>query len=332
MPFLTGTPVTLLNGGYSRVARKLHYKTAADLGGGFEDMNWRSKGAAENFQIHRADFYKILHDAVEALSPGAVRLGRRLKAYSQDADGVTVHFEGGETVRGAVLIGADGIRSTVRTQMHGPENPKFTGRVAYRFMVPMELARPYMSAGRGATYVAPGQSLLRYEIRKGTLVNCVSFAPSDAWDGEGWSQRVSNAELMSLFVGWHPDVVGLASVAPLEGTAKWGLYDRDPLDVWVDGRVALLGDAAHPMLPFLGMGAAMGIEDAVVLGRALGEAGVGPEALKIYEAARAPRAGLILEESRRQGQLFRQGPDSTERMTLTTTKERMDYDPATVPL
>jgi salicylate hydroxylase len=157
------------------------------------------------------------------------------------------------------------------------------------------------------------------------------FATADSWTEEGWSARCSVAELQALFPGWHPDVLGLAANAPVEGTAKWALYDRDPLDVWVQGRVGLLGDAAHPMLPFLGLGAAMAIEDAVVLGRAFDRHDDPARALTLYQSARTERAGLMLLESRRQGDLFREGPAAQQR-TLTTHRERMNYDPSTAPL
>jgi salicylate hydroxylase len=174
--------------------------------------------------------------------------------------------------------------------------------------------------------------MTRYPIRKGTVVNCAAFVSADTWTGEGWSQRCSVEELQALFAGWHGDVLGLAANAPLEGTAKWALYDRDPLEIWVQGRVALLGDAAHPMLPFLGLGAAMGIEDAVVLGRAFGETEDTCTALLRYQSARSARAGLMLLESRRQGQLFRDGPEGTTQRTVTTHSQRMAYDPSTAPL
>jgi salicylate hydroxylase len=242
---------------------------------------------------------------------------------------VTANFANGFSIEGSALIGCDGIRSLVRAQMFGESDPRFTGRVVYRFLVPMEDARPYMSAGDSISYVAPRQSVLRYPIRHGTLVNAVTFVHSDEWKGEGWSERVPTAELQALFPGWHPDVLGLASHAPLAGTAKWGLYDRDPLPIWTQGRVSLLGDAAHPMLPFLGLGAAMAIEDAVILGRALARHADIEAALRVYDAARAGRAGMMLLESRRQGEIFSAGPDTTLR-TQMTHDERMDYDPSTV--
>jgi salicylate hydroxylase len=188
-----------------------------------------------------------------------------------------------------------------------------------------------MGAGGSISYVAPGVSLLRYPIRHATLVNAVAFAQSDAWKGEGWSERVPKEELLALFEGWHPDVRGLAANAPLEGTAKWGMYDRDPLPVWIDGRVGLLGDSAHPMLPFLGLGAAMAIEDAVVLGRAFAQAPNPSEALRLYQAARSERAGAMLLESRHQGDIFLDGPGGKLRPRIPQA-ERMNYDPSTVPL
>jgi len=163
------------------------------------------------------------------------------------------------------------------------------------------------------------------------LLNCVAPICGVDWSGEGWSHRVAPAELQGLFAGWHSTVTRLASEAPEEKTAKWALFDRDPIPEWVQGRVALVGDSAHPMLPFLGLGAATGIEDAVILGRAFGLESDVAAALKRYEAARVGRAGEMLLDSRRQAQVFADGPGST-RGPKTTMKERMDYDPATVAI
>lgn len=309
----------------------LHYQTGEILGGGFKDRAWKAEDLGPIHTIHRADLYAILRDAVLALAPDVLSLGHTMESFAQDADGVTARFAGGKTVRGSALIGCDGIRSRVRAQMFGPEDPRFTGQVAYRFLVPMGKARPFMGASIAGPYVAPGKSLMRYPLRHGTLVNCVVFAVADSWTEEGWSARCSVEELQALFPGWHDDVLGLAANAPIEGTAKWALYDRDPLEIWVQGRVGLLGDAAHPMLPFLGLGAAMAIEDAVVLGRAFERHPDPATALALYQSARTERAGLMLLESRRQGDLFRDGPAGQQR-TLTTHRERMAYDPSTVPL
>lgn len=309
----------------------LHYQTGEVLGGSFKDRDWDARDLAYTHMIHRANLFEILSDAVAAIDPTALRLGRNLLGFDQDSGGVVARFDDGSRVAGSALIGCDGIRSIVRAQMFGDEQPRYTGRVVYRFLVPMDAARPFMSAGSSNSYVAPGKSLLRYVIRKGSLVNCVAFTRSESWEGEGWAHRVPTEELLSLFEGWHPDVIGLAHQAPLEGTAKWALYDRDPLSTWVTGRAALLGDAAHPMLPFLGLGAATAIEDAVVLGRVFGAVDDVAEALTLYQQLRRDRAGTILLESRRQGEVYGDGPDSA-RSTRFSHAERMDYDPATVPL
>jgi salicylate hydroxylase len=310
----------------------LHYQTGEPLEGGFKDRKWKSEDLDFTHMIHRADLFSILQKAICDLDPDALRLGYELEGFDQDDDGVTARFDNGRTAYGNALIGCDGIRSTVRARMFGEANPRFTGQVVYRFLVPMEKALPFMTASIVGPYVGPGKVLTRYPIRKATLVNCAAFVSTDSWTGEGWAQRCSVEELQALFTGWHSDVLGLAANAPLDGTAKWALYDRDPLDIWVQGRVALLGDAAHPMLPFLGLGAAMGIEDAVVLGRAFSQIGDTRDALSIYQASRSARAGLMLLESRRQGELFRDGPGGTTQRTITTHSERMAYDPSTVAL
>ena len=309
----------------------VHYQTGEILGGSFADRVYGAEDLPFMNQIHRADLFTVLKTALDAADPTALRLGHAFVGFEQDEQGVTAIFEDGLRVRGAALIGCDGIRSVVRTQMFGNENPRFTGRVVYRFMVPIEDAAPFMGAGKSISYVAPEKSLLRYPVRHGSLVNCVAFILSEGWMGEGWSERAEPGELDALFADWHPDIQGLARHAPLEGTAKWGLYDRDPLGVWIDGRVALLGDAAHPMLPFLGLGAAMAIEDAVVLGRAFKQVSDPRAALALYQGARTERAGDMLLESRLQGEVFKDGPQST-RLTRMTNQQRMNYDPSTAPL
>jgi salicylate hydroxylase len=309
----------------------LHYQTGEVLGGAFADRPYEAEDRPFVNQIHRADLFALLKNALERLSPSALDLGHAFERFEQDNEGVTAIFADGSTVRGAALIGCDGVRSNVRAQILGHEEPRFTGRVAYRFLVPMEKAHPYMTVAGSASYVAPRKSLLRYPVRHGRLVNCVAFVHSDSGMGESWSQRVTSEELMSLFEGWHADVQGLARAAPLDGTAKWGIYDRDPLPEWTQGRVTLLGDAAHPMLPFLGLGAAMAIEDAVILARSCQALPDIPAALSLYEKARSGRAGDILLASRHQADIFSDGPGGTRRPILTKS-QRMDYDPSTVPL
>lgn len=309
----------------------LHYRTGELLGAGFADRPGRAGERAFTNQIHRADLFDLLLAAVRAHDPAALRLGHRFAAAAQDDEGVELRFADGRRARGSALIGADGIRSRLRAQMFGAEEARFAGRLVYRFLVPIEAARPFLSTPGTISYIAPDRSLLRYAVRHGRTINCVAFVRSDRPIGESWSAPVATDELESIFAGWHPDVLGLARAAPLAGTAKWSLFDRDPLPVWIDRRMALLGDAAHPMLPFLGLGAAMAIEDAVVLGRAFGRAAGVVDALRTYQRARAPRAGEMLLASREQADIFAAGPD-TGRTLATSHAQRMAYDPATIPL
>ncbi len=302
-----------------------HYVTGEILGGAFAARNYSAADFAESHMIHRADLFDILQQALAQ----PVQFGRKFAGFSQDEHGVTARFADGATMRGACLLGCDGLRSTVRAAVFGETPARRTGFMAYRFLVPMADAAPHIAQiGVANVLVGPQRSLLYYPIRKATLLNCVALVEGDDL-AEGWSQRVEVAELQKLFAGWHPAAAGLAAAAPPERTAKWALFDRDPLPSWTEGRVALLGDAAHPMLPFLGMGAAAGIADAVILGRVFQEETDVSAALRRYEAARLHQANDILLASRHQAEIFASGPDHAGERKLAA---RVDYDPATVAI
>jgi salicylate hydroxylase len=297
------------------------------------DVMQASRDAGEipyYFQIHRADLHQILVDAVMAHDPEAITLNKRIVDIAQDATSATAMFHDGTSATGDVLLGADGINSRVRACLFGEENPRFTGQVAYRFLVPVADVQEFLGHGASVKYSGLGKMVLRYIVRHGTLVNGVGFIPTDAWTGEGWSTPVPRAELLEKFAGANPDLAGLLKRAPLDGTRKWALFDRDPLDQWVVGRIALMGDGAHPMLPFLGLGAAMGIEDAVVIGRALTSGLPAPEALQVFEATRKERANGVLLASRGQGLVDRNG--QVARAPKISMAELVSYDPSMVQL
>ncbi len=284
------------------------------------------------FQLHRADLHAILVKAVQAADPEAIALGRQFTALVQDSDGVEAHFADGTRVRAPVLVGADGINSRVRAELFGAEHPRFTGQVAYRFLIPYETVRHHMHLGPSVNYLGPGRQVLVYRIRHGALVNGVAFVKTDAWTDEGWSTPADVAELLAKFEGWNADVRGLIASAPREGTRKWALFDRDPLPHWTRGRATLMGDAAHPMLPFLGLGAAMGIEDAVVFARSVAVSEDPLRALRRYEATRRERANWVLLASRRQGEINQSG-NARSRLNPDPRHETlMTYDPATTEI
>ena len=153
-----------------------------------------------------------------------------------------------------------------------------------------------------AVWQGPGHFLTRYKVRAGQLLNFVGIARAQQWTDEGWSIPATVEELLAEFAEFNDDARRLLAATPPDGLFKWGIFDREPLAGWTYQRVTLLGDAAHPMTPFLGQGAAMAIEDAAVLARAITADGVGPEALARYESARRERTTRVFLESRAQGE------------------------------
>jgi salicylate hydroxylase len=242
---------------------------------------------APYYHLYRPDLLGVLADALPA---GTVQLGHRCVALAQDADAVTLTFDNGDTARGSVVVGADGIHSTIRALVLGPESPRFSGSIAYRGLVPAErvahLRLPRYSNG----WLGPDRHFVHYFVGAGArLLNFVAIVPARDWRIESWSATGEVADALAEFDGWHPTVRTI--IAAADRTHRWALYDREPLETWSVGRVTLLGDAAHAMLPFMAQGACQAVEDAVVLARCL--TGAGPDAvadaLRQYEALRKPR-------------------------------------------
>jgi salicylate hydroxylase len=243
-------------------------------------------------------------------------------------------------VEADLLVGADGARSAVRRELFGPSEPRFTGYIAYRGLIPVTALpsreqRPTLFEPTSCISLGPGHTFTRYLIRGGSLVNVVALAERDDWREEGWAIRSSTAELAAEFDGWYDDVQTFIGAIPPDQIFKWALFDRDPLPRWTAGAVTLLGDAAHPMLPFLGQGAAMGIEDAMVLARALVEAGSLPVALARYEAARRERTTFVMQKSRETAHAYHHADVDHYRPGQHLSAESlglMAYNPAAVPI
>ncbi len=307
-------------------------------------LQWTNRGHAllekygeRYYLIHRADLHDALAAAVRANDPEAIRLGQRCTGVTQTGDPVQISFEDGATADADTVIGADGSRSRVRCALFGDDGPKYTGYIAWRGLVPMERVPPRLLDPPSGIFVGPGHLVNRYPVRSGTLLNFVAFAERKEWEEEGWSIRSTVDELVKEFAGWHPEVLGFLAAVPPELLFKWGLFDREPLTSWCRGRVGLLGDAAHPILPFLGHGAVLAIEDAIVLGRAFAESASVAEALSRYEAARMARASFVVRESRKAVKIFHShepekyaqktgGKAADERLGL------FDYNPTNVPV
>jgi salicylate hydroxylase len=248
------------------------------------------------FTVYRPDLLQVLADAVRALKPDAIHLGCRCTGLSQDASGVALHIEGGKAAAGDVLIGADGVHSRMRQALFGPDLPEFTGIIAWRGIVPMEKLPAHMARMVGTNWIGPGGHVVHYPLRAGRLMNFVGALERSDWQVESWSARGTQEELATDFRGWHGDVHAIIRGIPVP--YKWALMVRAPMARWTVGRVTLLGDACHSMVPFLAQGAAMAIEDGYVLARALTEGdGRVPECLLSYEATRRERTRRVVEGS-----------------------------------
>src|SRR3954465_7485262 len=246
------------------------------------------------FTVYRPDLLDVLARAVRREKPDAIHLGVRCAGFTQDDESVTLKLESGATSRGEALIGADGVHSPVRQAVLGPDKPQFTGTIAWRGIAPMERLPRHMARTVGSNWVGPGGHIVHYPLRTGKLMNFVGVLERSDWRIESWSARGTQEELAADFSGWHDDIQ--AFIRAIDAPHKWALMVRAPLERWTSGRVTLLGDAAHSMLPFLAQGAIMAIEDGLVLARALAKYAV-PEALAHYEAARRDRTRRTVEGS-----------------------------------
>jgi salicylate hydroxylase len=248
------------------------------------------------FTVYRPDVLNVLADAVRLAKPDAIHLGHRCAGFTQDASSVTVSFDNGKSVSGDALIGADGVHSQIRQGLFGADRPQFTGIIAWRGIVPMEKLPAHMARRVGTNWVGPGGHVVHYPLREGRLMNFVGALERSDWQVESWSARGTTAELAADFHGWHDDVHAI--IRSMSVPYKWALMVRPPMERWTAGRVTLLGDACHSMVPFLAQGAVMAIEDGYILGRCLSQLDGDVSArLMRYEEARRDRTRRAVEGS-----------------------------------
>jgi salicylate hydroxylase len=246
--------------------------------------------------VYRPDLLGVLERAVRSEKRAAIHLGAKCIGFQQTETGVALQLENGSTVDGDVLVGADGVHSRIRQGLFGPDKPQFTGVVAWRGIVPMERLPQRMVRMVGTNWVGPGGHVVHYPLRAGKVMNFVGALERSDWQVESWSARGTIAELAADFAGWHDDVHALIRNIPVP--FKWALMVRPPMERWSVGRVTLLGDACHSMVPFLAQGANMAIEDGYIIARALTELpGDVASRLKTYENARRERTRRAVEGS-----------------------------------
>lgn len=254
---------------------------------------------AEFLHTHRADLHRILL----SLAPSnSTTLSAQCVSVNQSNDTAVATFADHSEFEADLIVGADGIQSTVRKSLFGAEAPRFTGNMCWRMLIPFERPDFDLVSPDASFWLGPQGHVVTYYVSGGRAVNVVAIRETDAWVEESWNIRSNRDELLAGYPNWHPQVLDLFSRA--ENIFKWGLFDRDPMSTWSAGRLTLLGDAAHPMLPFLSQGAAMAIEDGYVLGAVLAENADLAVALKRYEALRLPRTSRVQLESRKRGETY----------------------------
>lgn len=250
--------------------------------------------------MHRADLLDLL---ARALPDGVVRTAHRCAGVEQTATRVRIAFANGAVAEADLAVGADGIHSVLRDAVTEPAEPVYSGSVAYRGLLPAD-ALPGWPRDASQLWMGEGKHFLVFPVRSGELINYVGFVPQAREALESWSAPGDPAALAEAFAGWDPRVEQL--LALVRETFWWGLYDREPLDRWSRGRLTLLGDAAHPMLPHLGQGVNQAIEDAAVLATVLGEAEPPdvPAALAEYERRRRARTRTVQAGARANGRRY----------------------------
>lgn len=252
--------------------------------------------------IYRADLHDVLLEACKALPQITLRTNAKVASFTQDASGVQIKLASGETLQGAALIGADGLWSAIREKIVGDGKPRVSGHIAYRAVLKRADVPAHLWSDEVQLWGGEKTHLVTYPLRRGELFNLVAVFHSDKYD-EGWNTFGDTAELAERFKDAHPTVKELLS--KIETWKMWVLCDREPVKNWTDGRVTLLGDAAHPMLQYLAQGAGQAIEDAVVLGAALKHhKGDFAQAFQSYQAKRYLRTGRVQLTARFYGDIY----------------------------
>jgi salicylate hydroxylase len=255
-------------------------------------------------QMHRADFHDLLAARAREFDPDIVRLNRMATGFEEDADGVTLRFADGSSARGDFLIGADGLKSAVRRQLFGDPVATYTGDAAWRLTVPVERLPKHLLETAMTLFLGPAKHTVCYYLRGGALLNFVGLIETSEVSEESWTIKFPWERLKADFKGWHATVQAVIDAADKDKCYRWSLHGRPPIRNWSSDRVTLLGDAAHPTLPYLAQGAAMAIEDGAVLTRALAMRDTISDALQLYQRNRVERTARIVAQSVANRELF----------------------------
>lgn len=289
----------------------------------------REKYGFATLQVHRADLHTLLMNAVAANDAEALHPGHEFVGLDETETGVTVRFANGAEDSGDALIGADGNASAIRALLFPGVATTFNGQVAFRALLPAEAVPDRVNELGQGMYAGPQRYILHYPLRGGRIMNIIGCGQATEWEEEGWAIPATNEEFANAYADFAPHLIEMIGNIPEGGLFKWGLRDREPLATWTTDRVGMLGDAAHPMTPFLGQGACLAIEDAMLLARAFAASNSVKEVLVRYEGARKERGNGVQLASLEEGRAL-QDP----RIPRRTAVDRglLKYDPVTVPV
>lgn len=252
---------------------------------------------APYFQLHRADFHDELVRRCLELEPDLLQLDATVVAVSVDGVRPRLTLGDGTKIAAGAVVGADGVRSAVRRSVFGEDALEFTGQMAWRGLIPASDLPRWCVEAVSHNWIGPGRTFVTYPVRGETLVNVVAFARAESWVEESWSTPALPGEIHAAFAGWCDAVTTVVDTISDRECYRWGLFSRQPLTTLVRDSVVLIGDAAHPMLPFFGQGASSAIEDAVVLARCFEQAPSVADALSLYDAVRTARVTFLQSES-----------------------------------
>jgi len=291
--------------------------------------DFRALYGAPYLRLHRWDLQHAMITRLTEVAPGALRLGSGVDRLESHGEHVTLRFTDGHEETADIVVAADGIRSAIRETLFHPAPPVFAGFVAWRGLVDTsELPRHLHES---AVAFGHGRHINRYLVRRGELLNFIAVARRDKWEAEGWNIPAPLDEFLAEFSSFDEGTRTIISKPVFGQVFKWGLFGRPWLEQWSSGRVVLLGDAAHPMLPFLGQGAANALEDAMILMRCLAAESRPERAFALYQQTRGPRVRAATEQAARRAERYL-GEPTADSLKGNEPGEEYAYDAVSGPL
>ena len=281
-----------------------HYQTGKEMSTTDLGDDFTKKYGHPYYDVHRVNIHSSLYNSVKRNDMNCIKVNHELIDFFQSESFVTAKFNNNLVVEGEFLIGCDGIHSLVRKIIKTSDNPNYTGNLAWRGLMPVESLPEHQRGPEINIWIGPKKHIVEYTVKSGRFKNYVAISNVKDWHEEGWTVRSSVDQALAEFKDWHQDVRNIISATPQDECYKWGLFDRNPLGSWSENRVTILGDAAHPMLPFMAQGAAMSIEDAIVLSRCFVKYENPRKIFESYENERIDRTAWCQLQSREAGQLF----------------------------